>query len=72
MIATTVPSAFLLSEVQRHNGETILIADCRDVDGYLALPRVLAFESKTFALTGWNSDTHQAYWKIRNLVAYKG
>lgn len=69
MIAETVQSAFLLSEIQRYKGQTILVADCRDFDHYSALPRVLKFEGKIFALTGWNSDTHRAYWKIGGLIA---
>lgn len=72
LVAMTDPSAFLLREVQRFEGITILIGDCRDGDAYFALPRVLTFEDKTFALTGWNSDAHQAYWKVGGLIAKRG
>lgn len=67
--AWTVPSAFLLSEIQQVEGETILIADCADYDAFQALPRVLHWEGRDFSLTGWNSDTHRACWKITNRIA---
>lgn len=70
LVAVTVPSAFLLSEVCQIEGDTILIADCADYDAYKALPPVLKWEEKDYALSGWNSDSHRAYWKINNRVAY--
>lgn len=71
--ATLDPSAFLLSEVQRVDGETILVADCAGYEVFEALPRVLNYEGKNFGLTGWSSDTDRAYWRVSaaNRVAYR-
>lgn len=63
LIASVVPSAFLLSDIQQVDGETILIADCANYDVYQSLPRVLCWEGRNYSLTGWSSDTFQACWK---------
>lgn len=69
MWAYTSPTSFLLSEIQEVDGETILIGDCADFEAYGNLPKVLLWEGKLYSLTGWNSDTSRAYWKVTQRVA---
>ena len=71
MVAETVPSAFLLSSVERCEGRTILLAPCEDYDAYRALPSVLKYEGAIYSLTGWNSDKGYACWQVTHRVAWK-
>lgn len=53
----------LLSRVEHIGNETILVGPCVDFDAFARLPTALRWEDQLFALTGWNSDKGEAYWK---------
>lgn len=47
----------------------VLVGECPDYDAFQALPRVLSYAGRDYALTGWNSDSNEAYWKPSSLIA---
>lgn len=71
LVASTVPSDFILKDVQKVGSETILIGVCADYDAYCNLPTILLWEKNKYGLTGWNSDSCTACWKQTRLIATK-
>jgi hypothetical protein len=47
----------------------VLIGECADYDAFILLPRVLRWEGDLYAVTGWDSDKGEAYWKPSRLIA---
>jgi len=46
------------------DGDGYVEVTCADFDAFKRLPAGIRFESKTYGLTGWNSDSHKAYYKM--------
>ncbi len=55
MNATRIDAVAVLAKDTIGN-TVILTVTCRDYDHYKQLPQAVAFDGKTFGLTGWNSD----------------
>ena len=51
------------------NGVKVLLVPCIDYDALRALPAAVAFEGVKFGRTGWNSDSHVAYYRNDALIA---
>ncbi len=65
MNATAIKGAVSVVEI----GQGYFVTDCADYDAYRTLPKACEFQGKAYGLTGWNSDSCRAYYKVGMLFA---
>ncbi len=52
------------------DGVRVLILDCADWKALQALPKVLKFNNELYGRTGWNSDSHVAFFRTDANIAF--
>lgn len=70
--ARSVPESYkVISAGTLPDGEKYIQISCENYDRFLALPAAMVYDGKEYGVTGWNSDTQLAYYKVGKKYATK-